>query len=81
MRSLKNNKFYVGSTTDINERLRRHKAGNVKATKCLLPIKLELFQEYDDFSSARKIEASLKKLKRRDFIEKIVRDKVIKMGP
>ena len=80
LRSLKNDKFYIGSTTDIKRRLHQHKIGNVKATVYLRPLKLELFQKFDTITSARTIEHRLKKLKRRDYIEKIIKDKYIKMG-
>jgi putative endonuclease len=78
---LKNNRFYIGSTTDINGRLRRHEIGSVKATEYLRPIKLEFFQEYNNINLARKIEHRLKRFKRKDFIEKIIKDGLIKMGP
>jgi len=80
LRSLKNNRFYIGSTTDIFERLKKHERGGVTATKYLRPLKLELFQQFDNFSIARKVEFKLKKFKRRDFLDKIVRDGMIKMG-
>jgi putative endonuclease len=80
LKSLKNDKYYIGSTTDIRKRLRQHESGNVKATRNIQPIKLEFFQEYDSFGLARKIEYRLKSFKRKDFIEKILQDKIIKSG-
>ena len=80
LRCLKNNRFYIGSSTDINRRLHQHEKGNVKATRNLKPFKLELSQEYDKLDIARKIEQRLKKFKRKDFIEKIIKDGVIKLG-
>ena len=75
-----NNKFYIGSTTDIVKRLHQHESGYVNATRYLRPLKLEFFQEYDNFNLARKVEYKLKKLKRKDFIEKIIKDGLIKLG-
>jgi len=80
LRSLENGRFYIGSTVDINNRFHRHEIGAVKATKGLMPLKLEFFQGYDDIGLARKIEKRLKGFKRKDFIEKIIRDKIIKSG-
>ena len=80
LRCLKNNKFYIGSTKDIKTRLHQHETGSVKSTRYLRPIKLEFFQEYDNINLARKIEQKLKKFKRKDFIEKIIKDGLIKMG-
>ncbi len=40
--------FYTGCTSNLNERLKRHKAGYVHYTKSRLPVKLEtqiVFQE------------------------------------
>ncbi len=70
---LKNNKFYT--------RLHQHKLGNVKATQYLRPVKIEFFQEYDSIDLARKIGHRLKRFKRKDFIEKIIKDGLIRMGP
>ncbi|MDP2938965.1 MAG: GIY-YIG nuclease family protein [Candidatus Omnitrophota bacterium] len=81
LRGLKNNKLYIGSTTEINRRVNQHEIGSVKATRPLRPIKLEFFQEYDNINLARKIEHKLKKFKRKDFLEKIIKDGFIKMGP
>ncbi len=80
LKSLKNDRFYIGSTTDIRRRIFQHEKGDVKATRNLQPSKLEFFQEYPDIKLARKIEFRLKQLKRRDFLEKIIRDGIIKMG-
>ena len=80
LKSLKNNRFYIGSTTDIRQRELEHKVGKVKATRHILPIKMEFFKEYDNIRLARKIECKLKRLKRKDYIAKIIKDKVIKMG-
>jgi len=80
LRSLKNGTFYIGSTTDINRRLHQHKIGSTKATRYLLPLKLELSQRYNNIDRARSIERKLKKLKRKDYIEKIIKDRVIIMG-
>ncbi len=78
LRSLKNGRFYIGSTANIKARLYLHKIGRVIATRYIRPLKLELCQEYPSFGMARRVEYRLKKFKRRDFIEKIIKDGVIK---
>ncbi len=80
LRSLKNDTFYIGSTIDIKRRICQHETGKVKATRYILPVKLELSQKYDSISNARRIERRLKSLKRKDYIEIIIKDKIIKMG-
>jgi len=79
LQSMKSCRYYIGSTKDIKTRLRTHKSGGVQATKNLLPLKLMLQQEYADFGHARQVERKLKKFKRRDYIEKIIKDGKIKI--
>ena len=79
LQSAKNGRFYIGITEDITTRLYAHNSGGVKATKNLLPLKIVFKQEYPDYTVAHKIERKLKKLKRRDYIEKIIRDGKIKI--
>ena len=71
--------FYIGSTLDINERLRHHAGGYTPSTKRLGKMHLVLSQEYPSLGEARAIERKLKKLKRKDYIQKIVTDGHIKL--
>lgn len=80
LKSERNNKYYIGSTENYIRRVKQHKSGNVTFTRNIRPIKLVLVQEYSDIVTARKIEKRLKKLKRKDYIDKIVKDGYIRMG-
>ena len=40
LQSKKNNKYYIGYTTDIQNRLRQHNSGSNKSTKSGIPWKL-----------------------------------------
>ena len=71
--------FYVGSTLDIKQRLRHHSGGYTPSTKRLGKMKLVLTQEYETLREARAIERKLKKLKRKDYIRKIVENGYIKI--
>ena len=51
-----------------------HERGQVRATKALLPVEVVYKQEYDDYSLARKVELKLKDYKRKDFLEKVIKD-------
>ena len=75
-----NGRYYVGSTLDLSARLRHHRGGFTPSTKKLGQIDLVFKQEYPTLQKARFIEAKLKRLKRKDYIEKIVKDGFIKMG-
>jgi len=83
LKSQKNNRFYIGSTNDINKRFIKHQKGEVKATKNFRPFTIEFYQYFSTIKEARIIEYKLKKLKRKDYIEKIIKDGKIKMklGP
>jgi len=76
----KGNHYYVGSTQDLNRRLYEHRIGKTKSLRKLSPFSLVFSQEYEDITTARKIEAKLKKFKSRRIIEKIVSEGEIKMG-
>lgn len=77
----KADRYYIGSTTDIERRLDEHRNGHCEATKFLRPLELVFFQQYDTLSDARKIERKLKKFKNRKIIEEIISAGIIKMGP
>ncbi|HEY4477934.1 MAG: hypothetical protein A2460_02325 [Omnitrophica WOR_2 bacterium RIFOXYC2_FULL_43_9] len=80
---LKNQKggFYIGSTADLNRRVKQHLAENTFTTKRMKAFELVFSQEYRTLMEAKKIELKLKKLKRKDYIAKIVQDGFIKIKP
>ena len=71
---------YIGCTEDLQRRFREHNDGTVKSTCRYKPWFVVLKQEYPSLSEARMVESRLKKLKRKDYIEKIITDGCIKMG-
>jgi len=78
IKSLKNGRYYVGSTIDRERRLVEHNIGQVKATKNLRPLKMVFYQEFDNIKTARQIEYRLKKKKSRVILERIIVDVKIK---
>jgi putative endonuclease len=74
-------KFYIGSTANLQRRLKHHDGGYTPSTKRLRDGVLVLSQEYPTLANARSVEYKLKKLKRRDYIAKIVQDRYIKIAP
>ena len=80
LQSEKNNSYYIGSTCDIARRTKEHNSGSVTATKRLIPWKLKLFHKCASLTEAKRLEYKIKKLKRRDFLEKMISDGKITMG-
>ena len=62
LKSLKDGKFYTGSTGNIKDRLQRHYEGRVKSTRNRRPLKLVYFEKFDNRSEAVKREMYLKSL-------------------
>jgi len=71
--------YYIGSTTDVDRRFKQHKEGHTPSTSRMKGLKLVFSQKFDTLERARYIEYRLKKLKRHDYIEKIVNDGFIKI--
>ncbi|MBI4099996.1 GIY-YIG nuclease family protein [Candidatus Microgenomates bacterium] len=71
---LSNGKYYVGSTSNLLQRLETHKNGKSKYTSKHLPLELVFSQKCPDILIAKKIEIWLKDLKSRRIIEQIILD-------
>jgi len=52
LKSLADNKYYYGSTSDIEKRLKKHNAGEVRSTKGRRPLVLHFFEEHATRSQA-----------------------------
>lgn len=79
LKSQKNGQYYIGSTIDFKKRFDQHQRGNVTSTKIHRPYKVMLVQQYKSITQAKQIEYKLKRLKRRDYIDKIITDGYIKL--
>ncbi|MFH0979731.1 MAG: GIY-YIG nuclease family protein [Candidatus Roizmanbacteria bacterium] len=80
LKSIGFDKYYIGCSSDYLKRFKEHNKGLVKSSKAFKPYDLMIKQGYLTLSKARKIEKRLKDLKRKDYIDRIVEEKVIKMG-
>jgi len=74
-------KYYIGSTTNIDERIKHHVGGYTPSTKSLGAEKLLLKQEYKTLREARYIEQKIKNFRRKDYIDKMIQDGYIKITP
>ena len=72
-------KLYVGSTDNIDRRMYQHRHKHTQTTARMDGPKLMLVQRYDSLKEARKIERKIKNLKRKDYVEKMIKDGYIKM--
>ena len=80
LQSTINLKYYIGSSTNINNRLIYHNNGLVTATKNKGPWEIKFTQCYPNIKEAKQIEYKLKRLKSRKIIEQIISEKIIKIG-
>jgi len=60
LQSRKDGNFYIGQTTNLKIRLRRHSNGDVKSTKHRRPLKLVYTEEFNNRYDALKRERYLK---------------------
>ena len=57
---LNNNKFYIGYSSNLKQRIKDHNRGIVKATKGLRPLKLVYYSAFSDKYKATSFEIYLK---------------------
>ena len=72
LKSLQDGSYYVGSTSNLEDRLIRHNEGRVKYTKAKGPFKLMYFEKHPNRSQAMKREYAIKRRKRIEFIEDLI---------
>ena len=72
LKSVKDNRFYYGSTNCLERRLLQHNSGLVKSTKNRRPLILVGTKEFNTRDEALKFEMFLKKCKNREFVLKLI---------
>ena len=70
--SLKLNKYYVGSTTDLDRRVKEHNRGKEKFTATGTPWTLVYKEQFEAIIEARHREYYIKRMKSRKFIESLI---------
>ena len=63
LKSLKDNRYYIGSTSNVEKRLAFHNSGRQRSTKSRIPFVLVYTEEYNDRSQAEKREKQIKSFK------------------
>jgi len=72
LKSLKNNRYYIGQTDNLEKRLKEHNSGKSRATKHGAPWTLMHKEIYDSRKEAMKRELKLKRIKKRKYIENLI---------
>ncbi len=68
-------RYYIGSTENLERRLERHNQGATKSTKNGRPWKIVYTEEYKTKSEAIIRELYIKRMKSKVFIEKLIKAK------
>ena len=74
------NKFYIGSTGNIQDRFSRHNAGRSKATKSGIPWIMVYYEEFQTRSEAMLRETEIKSWKSHERIQSFIDKKVAPSG-
>ena len=69
LESLRDGKYYIGHTNNLNERLKYHNTGRCKYTKNRGPWILRIYKSFSTRAEAMREEKRLKKFKNRSAIE------------
>ena len=72
LKSQKNNRYYIGSTTDWKRRVDEHNTGKSTYTRATRPWVVEYVREYQTIVDARREEIRLKRKKSRKNIEELI---------
>ncbi len=70
--------YYIGSSINPYKRLSEHNSGKTTSTKNKGPWIIKFIRHFPTIAEARKVEYKLKKFKRKDIIEKIIKERAIK---
>ena len=74
LRSLRDAKLYIGSTTDLRKRLTMHNSGLVTSTKPRLPFELSFYEAYRNPRDARRREEYFKTTKGKTIVRTMLRE-------
>ena len=72
LQSLKDQRYYIGETSDIEARLLFHNSGKQRSTKSRIPFRLILVEEYPDRETALKREKQIKSWKGGEAFKKLI---------
>lgn len=73
IKSEKSGRYYIGSTKDLESRLKRHNTGEMKSTKPFIPYKVVYCEKFETLTEARIRESEIKRRKSRKYIEFLIK--------
>ena len=74
LQSLKDYKFYIGYSSDLKRRMKEHRNGGSKSTKCRLPLRLLYYEAHTSKIDARRREKYFKTEKGKSTLRQMLRD-------
>ena len=72
LQSLKDHRYYIGETSDVEARLLFHNSGKQRSTRKRIPFRLVLVEEYPDRTTALKREKQIKSWKGGEAFKKLI---------
>lgn len=75
IQSEKSGRYYIGHTSDLDQRLANHNDGRVKSTSKRGPWRVRYFEEYETKIQANQRELEIKKKKSRKYLEFLIHNK------
>lgn len=78
LKSLRTDRYYIGSTNDLERRLAEHNSGKTRSLLGHLPVALVFSKDFASRKDALRIEKLLKAKKSRVIIDRIVQENKIR---
>ena len=73
LKSRKDKKFYIGSTSDLKKRFKQHQKGEVKSTEYRRPLDLIFYEAFNDKRDAQRREKYFKTEKGKSSLKQMIR--------
>ncbi len=73
LQSLKDHRYYIGETSDVEARLLFHNSGKQRSTRNRTPFRLVLVEEYPDRETALKREKQIKSWKGGEAFKRLIK--------
>jgi putative endonuclease len=74
LKSLKDGKYYIGSSSDVQSRLAFHNAGKQRSTKYRIPFVLIYTEQFQCRTEAEKREKQIKSYKGGEAFKKLIKE-------